>query len=308
MCSSALSARLLTTLRVRDGRNAEHGARRAARARSRSRRLMAALAAGAVTAGLAHPGSSSASTCQSLPGTTSFADGRYDAVDANGVPDPTGQAPDITSVDVAVTASCQLIIGATVERHASPPYSLSEGETIGFLLDVDSNRATGAPPTGADRQIMTYGNADAPEMSRLGTWTGGGFSYVELPAPLPWGRQTVSFAALGIAAPRTVRITAIAGFVVGGTSWFESTPGDDSPFAVRIAFAGGYSPPSPWPEVPQAHRVACTVPEVRRRRAPDGDFGPRAAGRDSSSCAIGGHPAAPSSAPHRAPAERRGRR
>jgi hypothetical protein len=188
----------------------------------------------------------------------SFPDARYDAVNANGVPDPTVQAPDITSVDVAITAACQLSIGATIEGHSTSADSLSDGETLVFSLDVDGNRATGAPPAGADRQIATYGTADAFDASRLGVWTGGRFSYVDLPAPLPWGRETVPLAALGVTRPAMVRITAAAAFVVGSSSWFDRAPGDDSAFVERVAFAGGYPPRAPWPDRPQA----CTVPDV----------------------------------------------
>jgi hypothetical protein len=257
--SSALTARLIATVHSRVGWPAEHGAGRRTRARRRSRRLVAGLAAGAVAAGLAHPGSTFATTCRSVPGATSFADGRYDAVNPNGVLDPTGHAPDITSVDVAITAACQLSIGATIEGHTSPADSLSDGEAIVFSLDVDANRATGAPPAGADRQITTYGNTGAPDVSRLGRWSGGGFSYVDLPAPLAWGRQTVSFAALGVTARSAVKITAAAVFVAGGTSWFDRAPEGDTAFAVPVVFAGAF----PWPDGPQRHRVACTVPDVR---------------------------------------------
>jgi hypothetical protein len=210
-----------------------------------------------------HPASSFATTCQSVPGATSFADARYDAVDANGAHDPSSHAPDITSVEVEITGTCQLTVGAAIEGHSSPTDSLSDGETIVFSLSVDANRATGAPPAGADRQITTYGSTHAPDVSRLGTWTGGGFAYVDLPAPLPWGRQTLSFTGLGITTPTTMTITAVAAFVAAGSSWFDRAPGDDSAFAVRIAFASAYPAPSPWPDGPQPHRAACTVPDVR---------------------------------------------
>ena len=253
--SSQLADRVI---HCRIGHDGKHRARRSKWRRSRSRRLLAGLAAGALAAGLAHPGSAFATTCRSVPAATSFGDGRYDAVNPNGVPDPTGRAPDITSVDVAITAACQLSIGAAVEGHSSPPDSLSDGETIVFALDVDGNRATGAPPTGADRQIATYGNTDASDVSRLGVWTVGGFSYVDLPAPLSWGRETVSLAALGVTAPATVRITAMAAFVAGSSSWFDRAPADDSAFVARIAFAGAHPAPAPWPPRP----YACTVPDV----------------------------------------------
>jgi hypothetical protein len=275
--ATAFTARLIAAMQSRVRPDDEDGAGRPAQRRSWSPRLLSALAAGAATAGLTHPASSLASTCHSVAGTTSFADGRYDAVDANGVPDSTGRAPDMTSVDLAISASCQLTIGATIQGHSSSPDSLTQGETIVFSLDVDGNRATGAPPTGADRQITTYGNTDAPDLSRLGTWTRGGFSYVDLPAPLAWGRETVSFTALGVTSTRTVRVTAAAVFIAGGTSWFDRAPGDDSAFAVRIAFAGAYPADTPWLDGPRARR-ACTVPDVRGMSAPRARRRLRAAG------------------------------
>jgi hypothetical protein len=256
--SSPLAARLILALHVRSGHDGDHRAGSSTWPPRRSRRILAGLAAGAVAAGIAHPDSTFATTCRSVPGATSFADGRYDAVNPNGVPDPTGHAPDIASVDVAITAACQLSIGATIEGHSSPPDSLSDGETIVFAIDVDGNRATGAPPTGADRQIATYGITDASDVSRLGVWTVGGFSYVDLPAPMPWGRETVPLAALGVTTPTTVRITAAATFVVGSSSWFDRAPSDDSAFVERIALTGASPPRAPWPNRPQA----CTVPDV----------------------------------------------
>jgi hypothetical protein len=256
--SSPLAARLIVALGLRIGETGERRAEKPTWPRWRARRLLAALAAGAVAAGLAHPDSPFATTCRSVPVATSFADGRYDAVNPDGVPDSSGRAPDITSVDVAVTAACELSIGASVEGHSSPPDSLSDGETIVFAIDVDGNRATGAPPAGADRQIATYGSTDAADVSRLGVWTVGGFSYVDLPAPLTWGRETVSLAALGVTSPATVMITAAAVFVVGSSSWFDRAPGDDSAFVVPVAVTGADPAGAPWPHRPQA----CTVPHV----------------------------------------------
>jgi hypothetical protein len=221
----------------------------------RSLSAAALLTAGVLLAGLGLPGPASAAACTSTPATARFADGLYDSVDASGAPDPAGSAPDIVSVEVDVAPTCQVTIGATLEGHATPADSLAHGETIVFSLDVDGNRATGAPPTGADRQIVTYGTDAGPDVSQLGTWTAGRFAYQDLPTASPWGRETLSLAALGITSSTRLEITAAGTFVVGAASWSDLAPAYETTFAVPIALDAA---------LPSAHAPAgCKVPDVR---------------------------------------------
>jgi hypothetical protein len=232
------------------------------------------LTAGALLSGPVLPGPASGADCTSTPATARFADGVHDSVDASGAADPAGSAPDIATVDVDVGPTCLMTIGATLAGDATPPDSLSYGATIVFSLDVDGSRATGAPPTGADRQIVTYGVDAAPDVSQLGTWTAGRFAYQDLPAASPWGRETLSLAALGITSSTRLEIAAAGNFVMGAASWFDHAPVDETTFAVPITVDAALA---------SAHAAAgCKVPDVRGMPAPRARRRLRAAG-----CRIG---------------------
>jgi hypothetical protein len=235
----------------------------------RSLNAAALMAAGAVVAGFVLPGPASGAACTSTPATARFADGLHDSVDASGAPDPAG-APDIATVDVDVGPTCLLTIGATLAGHEASPDSLSAGETVVFSLDADGNRATGAPPSGADRQLVTYGVDAGPDVSRLGTWTAGRFGYQDLPAPSPWGRETLSLAALGITSSTRLEITAAGIFVVGASSWFDRAPAEETTFTVPITLDAALRPANAG--------ARCKVPNVRGMPVPRARQRLRAAG------------------------------
>jgi hypothetical protein len=119
-----------------------------------------------------------------------------------------------------------------------------QGQAI--FLDTDGNPATG-DAGGADVAVVTYGYTSGPDDRRLGTWNGSAFSFIAAPGmPFRWGGIQAPFSVLGITAPVTLTVRALALWNdPSGAQYVDFAPdgGNSDPgFKSAISFS---PPPAP---------------------------------------------------------------
>lgn len=209
------------------------------------------------------PTSAAAACVNSQPASASMADNPYDS--------EAGLAPEVTALTVAINSSC----GINFSFNIIGQPGLLSGDFVGWMLDTDNNRATGAAlgSYGADYAVG-MGSAGIASVLR---WTGTTWSTVALAARTSEYGVSTTLDTIGASFGVPIH-------VIGSASWESSVTGDTFYDWVpepglpwfRIVPAANTSSPTPpaqpiqpaptapaAPTTPQPKAKRCKVPNVR---------------------------------------------
>jgi hypothetical protein len=231
------------------------------------------------------PASSQAACYSSAPSSQGVADSAFDG-DA-------GLAPELAGLAVSVGGACGVSFDPVIVNR---PFDLIDGDGVGVYIDADANPATGSPTfNGADKVIITAGQAGPDLPPALGTWNGASFSF-SAASILPrvgtaGGRATID--QLGMVASGSIGVRAVSLWQGIFDVYGDFAPEPlAAPFSVPVGFSTQAPAAAPVPvpapvvapvPVPVARTLpgaakTCRVPSVRNMTAARARAKLRAAG------------------------------